>query len=96
MSSSTEELTSPLELSIQESETQKELSIKDEFDEICNELLSIKTSVNSLMLKCTVGKRRLTWGPLVTWHTASQRLSRPCPVSWSRLTPQPLKPKLWG
>ena len=52
--------------------------------------------INSLMLKCTVGKRRLTWGPLVTWHTASQRLSRPCPVSWSRLTPQPLKPKLWG
>ena len=59
MSSSTEELTSPLELSIQETETQKELSIKDEFDEICNELLGIKTSVNSLMLKLRQYKKRV-------------------------------------
>ena len=59
MSSSTKELTSPLELSIQETETQKELNLKDEFDEICNELLSINTSVNSLMLKLRQYKKRV-------------------------------------
>lgn len=67
MSSSAEELTLSLELSIKETiketiretETQKELNLKDEFDEICNELSSIKESVNSLMIKLRQYKKRV-------------------------------------
>ena len=63
MSSSAKELPLPLELSIKESiketEIQKELNLKDEFDEICNELSSIKESVNSLMIKLRQYKKRV-------------------------------------
>jgi len=63
MASSAEELTLSLELSIKETiketETQKELNLKDEFDEICNELSSIKESVNSLMIKLRQYKKRV-------------------------------------
>ena len=57
MSLSCDEITLPLELSI--AETQKELNLKDEFDEICNELSSIKASVNSVMLKLRQYKKRV-------------------------------------